>query len=221
MTTIGFIGSGKIGGTVAALAVAAGYDVVVSNSRGPETLTDLVAQLGPQARAGTSAEAAEAGEIVVLSVPFKASAQIAPEPLAGKVVVDTGNYYPQRDGVFAELEDGSATSSELVQRHFADAHVVKGFNNIWFQHLRSLPRPAGSPDRSALAIAGPDEAKAVVSAFLDRIGYDTVDVGPLSESWRTQPDTPAYGGGYGTYGDPAGEPAGPDAIKGLVEAATR
>src|SRR4051812_15759349 len=109
MTTVGFIGSGKIGGTVARLAIAAGYDVVLSNSRGPQTLADLVAELGPKARAATPAGAAEAGDLVVVSVPLHAYASTPVQPLAGKVVIDTNNYYSGRDGAIAELDDGSAT----------------------------------------------------------------------------------------------------------------
>src|SRR5690348_18323058 len=101
MTTIGLIGSGHIGSTVARLAVAAGHDVVLSNSRGPETLADLVADLGPRARAATPAEAAAAGDVVVVSVPLKAYREVPVEPLRGKVVIDTNNYYPQRDGRIA------------------------------------------------------------------------------------------------------------------------
>src|SRR5438270_54358 len=197
MTTIGLIGSGHIGGTVARLAVDAGHDVVLSNSRGPETLTDLVDQLGPRARAATAAEAAAAGDIVVVTIPLKAYREVPVEPLRGKVVIDTNNYYPQRDGHIAELDDGSTTSSELLQAHLPESHVVKAFNNIYFGHLGSLQRPLGDPERSVLAIAGDDDAaKRTVAAFLDSIGYDTHDAGALSEGWRFQPDTPAYGQPY-------------------------
>jgi predicted dinucleotide-binding enzyme len=119
------------------------------------------------------------------------------EPLRGKVVIDTNNYYPQRDGHMAELDDGSTTSSELLQAHLPESHVVKAFNNIYFGHLGSLQRPSGDPQRSALAIAGDDDqAKRAVAAFLDSIGYDAHDAGALSEGWRYQPDTPAYGQPY-------------------------
>src|SRR5690349_10569426 len=141
MTTWGFIGSGNIGSTVARLAIAAGHDVVLSNSRGPETLTDLVAELGPHARGATAAEAAAAGDIVVVTIPLKAYRQVPVEPLQGTVVIDTNNYYPQRDGQIAELDDGSTTSSELLQAHLPDSGVVKLFNNIYFGHLGSLQRP--------------------------------------------------------------------------------
>src|SRR5437763_8423894 len=190
MTTIGLIGSGHIGGTVARLAVDAGHDVVLSNSRGPETLTDLVDQLEPRARAATAAEAAAAGDIVVVTVPLKAYREVPVEPLRGKVVIDTNNYYPERDGHIAELDDQSTTTSELLQAHLPESRVVKAFNNIYFLQLGSLARPAGDPGRSVLPIAGDDEAaKRTAAGFLDSIGYDAYDVGPLAEGWRFQRDT--------------------------------
>jgi 8-hydroxy-5-deazaflavin:NADPH oxidoreductase len=194
MTTWGFIGSGNIGTTVARLAVAAGHDVVLSNSRGPETLADLVGELGPHARAATPAEAARAADVVVVTIPLRSYPQVPTEELRGKVVIDTMNYYPERDGSIAELDDESTTSSELLQAHVPGAKVVKAFNNIFFRHLAALSRPSGAEDRSALPIAGNDhEAKQIVSEQLDAIGYDTVDLGPLSGGWRTQPGTAAYG----------------------------
>jgi predicted dinucleotide-binding enzyme len=210
MTTIGFIGSGHIGSTVARLAVDAGHDVALSNSRGPETLHDLVAELGPHARAATPEEAGAAGDLVVLTIPFAALHDVPAEPLRGKVVIDTCNYYPQRDGQVAELDDDSTTSSELVQRHLPDSSVVKGFNNISYVHLGALARPSGSPDRSVIAIAGDDgDAKAQVTAFLDSIGYDAYDAGSLAEGWRFQRDTAAYAGLYN--GDTSGTwPPPPD-----------
>jgi 8-hydroxy-5-deazaflavin:NADPH oxidoreductase len=208
MTTIGIIGSGMIGGTVARLSVAAGHHVVLSNSRGPETLDELVAELVPLASAGTAEQAAQAGELVVVSVPVKAFGEIPAKPLAGKPVLDTGNYYPQRDGHIAELDTGALTSSGLLQRYLPDAQVVKVFNNIFFKHLASLARSHGAEDRSALPIAGDSAAaKAAVTAFLDSIGYDAVDAGSLADSWRQEPGTPAYGTPYGPFSDEAGTPA--------------
>jgi len=208
MTTVGIIGSGMIGGTVARLSVAAGHRVVLSNSRGPETLAELVAELGPLATAATAGQAAEAGDLVVVSVPVKAFAEIPAKPLAGKPVLDTGNYYPQRDGQIEELDTGALTSSGLLQRYLPDAHVVKVFNNIYFKHLQSLARPSGADDRTALPIAGDDEAaKQQVTAYLDSIGYDAVDAGPVAESWRQEPGTPAYGTPYGPFSDEVGTPA--------------
>ncbi len=203
MTTLGLIGAGRIGSTLAELATAAGYDVVLSNSRGPDTLADLVARIGPRASAATAAAAAAAGDLVVVTIPLGAYQTVPVEPLRGKVVMDTNNYYPQRDGHIAELDDGSSTSSELLQRHLPESHVVKVFNNIASPILLALARPAGAPDRSALLVAGDStDAKRQVSDFLDAIGYDAVDTGPLAQGARYQPDTPLYGLPYGGWETP-------------------
>ena len=222
MTTVGLIGSGRIGGTVARLAVTAGHRVLLSNSRGPDTLKDLAAELGPLARAATGREAAEGGELVVVTIPLRAVPSVPPGPLAGKVVIDTCNYYPRRDGQFPELDNGALTSSELIQRHLPSAAVVKAFNSIYYRHLASLARPAGAADRSYLPIAGDGAAaKAAVTAFLDSIGYGAVDAGPLAEGWRQQPGTPVYGAPYGSFQDPNGSPASADAIRQALAAAER
>ncbi len=194
MTTIGFIGAGNIGGQVARLAVASGYSVVLSNSRGPETLSELVRELGPQARAATVAEAARAGDMVVVSIPLKSYRSVPVEPLAGKIVIDTNNYYPGRDGHIVELDNESTTTSELLQAHLPTSRVVKAFNHIYARELTTHGLPPGSPNRRALVIAGNDpEAKVRVTELLDQFGFDTVDAGPLAESWRIQRDTPGYG----------------------------
>jgi predicted dinucleotide-binding enzyme len=194
MTTIGLIGAGHIGSQVARLAIAHGYRVVISNSRGPDTLAELVTELGPDARAASAAEAARAGDIVVVTVPLKNYRQVPVEPLAGKIVIDTNNYYPQRDGHIPELDNESSTTSELLQAHLPASKVVKAFNHIYAAQLTTDGRPAGTPDRRALVIAGDDrDAKATVSALLDQFGFDAVDAGPLKEGWRIQRDTPGYG----------------------------
>ncbi|MFF5161432.1 NADPH-dependent F420 reductase [Streptomyces sp. NPDC000348] len=233
MSTIGLIGSGLIGGTVARLAVAAGHDVVLSNRRGPQSLAAVVAELGPQARAATPAEAAAAGDIVVVTVPLHAYRTVPVEPLRGKVVIDTNNYYPQRDGRIAELDDETTTTSELLQAHLPESRVVKAMNNIFYVHLGNLARPTGHPERSALAIAGDDQdAKKTVEAFLDSIGYDALDVGPLAEGWRFQRDTAAYSQPYFSTGhsltttaqggDPGpGQPVTADTLRPLLAAAKR
>ncbi len=194
MPTIGLIGAGHIGSQVARLAVANGYDVVVSNSRGPESLSSLVAELGPRACAATPAEAAKAGEIVVVTIPLKNYRTVPVEPLRGKTVIDTNNYYPQRDGQIPELDNESTTTSELLQQHLPESKVVKAFNHIYAAQLTSDGKPAGAPNRRALVIAGDDaDAKATVTRLLDQFGFDTVDAGPLKEGWRIQRDTPGYG----------------------------
>jgi predicted dinucleotide-binding enzyme len=222
MTTIGFIGSGMIGGTVARLSLAAGHRVVMSNSRGPETLQDLVAELGPLATATTCARAAEAGDLVVVAIPVKAIAAVPATPLAGKPVLDADNYYPQRDGHIEVLDNGALTSSGLLQRYLPDAHAVKVFNNIYYKHLESLTRPSGAPDRTALPIAGDDAAaKAAVTAYLDSIGYDSVDAGTLADSWHQEPDTPVYGAPYGPFSSETGRPASAETIRTALAAAHR
>jgi predicted dinucleotide-binding enzyme len=194
MATIGIIGAGHIGSQVARLAVANGHDVVIANSRGPETLAGLVAELGPKARADTPEGAAEAGEVVLVAVPLKAYRSTPAGPLAGKVVIDANNYYPQRDGRIPELDDETTTTSELLQAHLRESRVVKAFNHIYARDLTTDGQPAGTPGRRALVIAGDDaQAKAVVSGLLDQFGFDTVDAGPLREGWRIQRDTPGYG----------------------------
>lgn len=194
MATIGLIGAGHIGSQIARLAVAHGYNVVIGNSRGPQSLSALVNELGPKVRAGTALEAAQAGDIVVVTIPLKNYRQVPVEPLAGKVVIDTNNYYPQRDGHIPELDNESTTTSELLQAHLPRSQVVKAFNHIYAAELTTHGQPAGSKNRRALVIAGDDPpAKKTVTHLLDQFGFDTVDAGPLSEGWRIQRDTPGYG----------------------------
>ena len=194
MTTIGLVGAGQIGSQIARLAVGRGYSVVLSNSRGPETVATLVAELGPNARAATAMDAAKVGEIVVVTLPLKNYREVPVEPLAGKIVIDTNNYYPQRDGHIPELDDESTTTSELLQAHLPTSKVVKAFNHIYAAQLTTDGQPAGSKNRRALVIAGDDlDAKAAVKDLLDQFGFDTVDAGPLKEGWRIQRDTPGYG----------------------------
>ena len=225
MTTLGLIGSGNIGGTLARLAVDNGLDVVLSNSRGPETLAGLVAQLGPRASAGTGRDAAAAGDWVVVTIPLRAYRDVPRDALAGKTVLDTTNYYPQRDGNIAELDSGELTSSELLQRHLDESFVVKAFNNIFFKHLLDLSRPAGAADRTALPIAGDDaDAKSEATDLLGRLGFDAVDAGALREGRRYQPGTPAYGtiyvaGDPGTFYQQPGRPASAaEVVRVLAEA---
>ncbi|WP_046500246.1 NADPH-dependent F420 reductase [Streptomyces odonnellii] len=219
---MGFIGSGNIGTTVAQLAVDAGHQVVLSNSRGPDTLAETVAQLGLRASAATSEEAAAAGDIVVISVPVKSFPHLPAAPLAGKTVIDTCNYGPERDGHIPELDSNALTSSELLLRHIPDAMLVKAFNNIFYKHLLSLARPAGAAGRSFLPIAGDStQARAAVTKFIDSIGYSVVDAGPLTDSWRQATGTPVWGTPYGPYSNEKGQPAGEDAIRAALTAAAR
>jgi predicted dinucleotide-binding enzyme len=207
---------------VARLAVDAGHIVLLSNSRGPETLAGLAAELGPLARAASYEEAATAGEVVLVSIPVKAYAKLDSAPLGGKIVLDTGNYYPQRDGQIPELDSKSLTDSEYLLRNLPGAQLVKVFNNIFFKHLLHLARPSGASDRSALPIAGDSAtAKGAAAEFLSSIGYDTVDTGQLADGWRQQPGTPVYASPYGSFDDEQGVPAGAAVIRAAVAEATR
>ena len=193
MTTIGIIGAGHIGSQVARKAVELGYDVVISNSRGPETLTALVTELGPRARAATPAEAAAAGDFAVVTVPLKNYRGIPVEPLAGKIVIDTNNYYWERDGHISALDNGEATTSGLLQEHLPEAKVAKGFNHIMAREITTDGTPAGTENRRALATASDyPEAAELVARLYDEFGFDTVNIGLLDESWRVERDRPAY-----------------------------
>ena len=170
-----------------------GYDVVISNSRGPETLRELVTELGPKARAATPAEAAAAGDFAVVTVPLRNYRDIPVEPLAGKVVIDTNNYYWERDGRIPALDNGEATTSGLLQEHLPESKVAKGFNHIMAKDITTDGSPAGTPDRRALATASdyPDAAE-LVTRLYDEFGFDTVNIGLLDDSWRVERDRPAY-----------------------------
>ncbi|WP_295101758.1 NADPH-dependent F420 reductase [uncultured Microbacterium sp.] len=193
MTTLGIIGAGHIGSQIARVAVANGYDVVIANSRGPETLSDLVAELGDRATAATAVDAAAAGDAVVVTVPLGKIDELPVEQLAGKIVLDTNNYYFERDGHIEALDRGETTTSELLQAQLPTTRIAKAFNHILAADITTDGSPAGTPDRRALATAGDDaEAVAFVTRFYDEAGFDTVNVGPLSESWRVERDRPAY-----------------------------
>lgn len=193
MTTVGIIGAGHIGSALAKGFAKNGYDVVIANSRGPETLTDLVAAVGDRARAATAQEAAEAGDIVVVTVPLKAYTDVPVAPLAGKTVLDTNNYYFERDGHIAALDNKQTTTSQMLQEHLPQSTVVKAFNHIPAADILTDGSPAGTEGRRALATSGDsDEAVALVTRIYDEFGFDTVNVGPLSESWRVERDQPAY-----------------------------
>jgi predicted dinucleotide-binding enzyme len=190
MTTIGIIGAGHIGSQIARKAVKLGYDVVISNSREPETLSGLVAELGPQARAATPSAA---GDFAVVTVPLKSIGDIPVEPLAGKIVIDTNNYYWERDGRFPALDNGEETTSGLLQKLLPTSKVAKGFNHIMAREITTDGAPAGTENRRALATASDYlEASDLVTELYDEFGFDTVNIGPLSDSWRVERDRPAY-----------------------------
>ncbi|MFB3979019.1 NADPH-dependent F420 reductase [Microbacterium proteolyticum] len=194
MTTVGIIGAGHIGQALAQGFVNNGYDVVIANSRGPETLADFVAELGDKARAATAHDAAEAGELVVVTVPLKAYREIPVAPLRGKTVLDTNNYYWERDGRIAALDDKRTTTAQMLQEHLPGSTVVKAFNHIVAAEILTTGSPAGTPGRRALATASDSpEGIEVATRIYDEFGFDTVAIGPLADSWRIERDTPGYG----------------------------
>lgn len=192
---IGIIGAGHIGANAARLFVKAGHQVAISNSRGPATLDELIEELGDNATAVTVEEAIDFGDLIFISIPFGRYQELPVNGFSGKIVIDSNNYYPDRDGHFPDLDNGSTTSSELFAAHVGGARVVKGFNTIWFEHLRTqgnteLPLES----RRAIFIAGDDsEAKSVVAKLIEEIGFAAVDTGFLSEGGRAQqPGAPIY-----------------------------
>lgn len=190
---IGIIGAGNIGGTLARRLTDLGHKVSIANSRGPESLTALAAESG--ARPVSAREAARAGEVVIVTIPEGKIRSLPKDLFDGVpetvVVIDTGNYYPRRDGRIPEIE-GGMTESQWVSQQLGRP-VVKAFNNIYSEHLMDNGEPTGTPGRIALPIAGDDRrAKEVVTRLIDQLGFDIVDAGRLEESWRQQPSTPVY-----------------------------
>jgi predicted dinucleotide-binding enzyme len=192
---IGIIGSGNIGANAARLFVRAGHEVVLSNSRGGQGLEALVSELGAKAKAATLEEAAHFGEVVLIAIPFDRFKTLPERAFDGKVVIDAGNYYPERDGKFTELDNDQTTSRELMAAHLKGARLVKGFNTIWFKHLATqgdTSRPL--EDRRAIFIAGDDsKAKEIVARLIEEIGFAAVDTGFLHEGGSSQqPGTAVY-----------------------------
>jgi predicted dinucleotide-binding enzyme len=190
---IGIIGAGFIGRAIGTLAVQSGHQVMLSNSRGPQTLFSQ--RFAVKCEVGTVEEAAAFGDIVVVAIPLTPSIyrSVPVAPLAGKVVIDTGNYYPERDGQIAEFDQLETTTSEWFARHLPASRVVKAFNAITVNDLERDGRAGGLPDRRALPIAGDDpEGKAITTTLLNEFGFDAVDAGPLSEGWRFDRGMPVY-----------------------------
>lgn len=230
MTHIGIIGSGSIGSGLARLAVAAGDDVMIANSRGPATLTELVTELGTRAQAGTVEEAAGFGDLTILAVPLSAYGSLPLELLSGRTVLSTGNYYPSRDGRIAELDSLNLTTAEYETKLLPGAVIVKAFNNIVAHHIPSLSRPAEAQDRSGMALFGDSEdAKALVSDVVARWGFDPVDAGTLAESWKTEPESGAYTLVYAAdpesffsnFSADTGAPVPASRLRDLVNSSTR
>ncbi|WP_272942400.1 NADPH-dependent F420 reductase [Paraburkholderia xenovorans] len=188
---MGILGAGFIGRAMATLAKQSGYDVMISNSRGPQTLMSTAAAIG--CHVGTAREAAVFGDVVVVAVPFHSYPALPVAELEGKIVIDTCNYYPERDGHIDALDQYATTTSELIARHLHGARLVKAFNAILAKDLETDGTPPGTPHRRALPMAGDDlAAKQAVAGVLDQFGFDAVDAGPLSASWRFERAKPVY-----------------------------
>jgi predicted dinucleotide-binding enzyme len=193
---IGVIGSGKIGGTVARLAAGAGHEVAIANSRGPESVEPLAAEIGHGARAETVEDVAHFGVMILIAIPFNALDELPADGLAGRIVIDAMNYYPNRDGNIPELDSEELTSSELTARHLDRSRVVKSFNTMRWTDLGEGGKPdADFDDRLAMYIAGDDEdAKMSVGGLIDQFGFAPLDVGNLRDGGRQlQPGSPVYG----------------------------
>ena len=193
MTTIGIIGSGHVGSSLARAATAHGYDVVLSNSQGPDTLAGLVSELGPRASAATPAEAAAAGDFAIVAIPLTTIDQVPVEPLVGKAIIATINYFPERLGHIGEIDDGTTTAPGLLQAHLPTSKVVRAFSMIEAADMSGDGHPEGDPKRRALALAGDDRAaKQLVTGLYREFGFDALDIGGLDESWRIDAGQPAF-----------------------------
>jgi predicted dinucleotide-binding enzyme len=191
---VGFIGAGHIGGNLARLAAKAGHEVLVSNSRNPKTLFTLLGQIGDKAKGGSPKDAALFGDIVVIAIPFSSHLEMSVEELKGKVVIDANNHFPARDGNYPEIDSGKVTSAELLARHLYGAKVVRTFSSVTSGDLLTDARPMGSPERRAIPLAGDDAAaKRVVAGFVSELGFDTLDVGGLSQGRKFEVDSKVFG----------------------------
>lgn len=190
---IGIIGAGNIGGNAAKLFAEAGHEIAIANSRGPETLTEEVSEIGENAKAVTVEEAADFGEIVFVSIPFGKYKDLPADKFEGKIVIDSNNYYPDRDGQFEEIDNNKITSSELLAEHLKGAKIVKAFNTIWFEHLKTQGnKDIPTEERRVIFLCGDDDdAKKKVSALIEEIGFGAFDTGNLSEGSQTQSTTSA------------------------------
>jgi predicted dinucleotide-binding enzyme len=193
MTTIGILGSGHVGNNLAKAAIAHGYDVVLSNTQGPDSLSGLVRELGPHASAATPAGAAGAGDFAIVAIPLATIGQVPVGPLAGKVVICTINYFPEPYGHVPEIDNGTTTAPGLLQAHLPESRVVRAFSMINAAEMSGDGHPPGDPRRRALALAGDDPAaKRLVAGLYDEFGFDAVDIGGLGESWRVDAGQPAF-----------------------------
>jgi 8-hydroxy-5-deazaflavin:NADPH oxidoreductase len=193
MTTIGVIGAGHIGRSFSLAAIAKGYEIVIANNSEPETLSELVAQLGSKARAATAADAAESGDFAILAIPLSGAPALPVEPLAGKLVLTTCNYFAKRDGPIAEIDSGKLTVPQYLQGRLPTSKLVRAFNHLDAAAIASDGTPPGTPNRRALGYAGDDPgAKKLAADLYEDFGFDAVDVGGLTDAWRLDVDQPTF-----------------------------
>ena len=193
MTTIGVIGAGHIGRSFSLAAIAKGYEIVIANNSGPETLGELVAELGPSASAATAADAAATGEFAILAIPLSGATALPVEPLAGKVVLTTCNYFAKRDGPITEIDSGELTVPQYLRARMPTSKLVRAFNHLDAAAIASDGTPAGTPNRRALGYAGDDPgAKQLAADLYEEFGFDAVEVGGLADAWRLDVDQPAF-----------------------------
>ena len=193
MSTIGVIGAGHIGRNVSLAAIANGYEIVISNATGPEALTDLIRELGPRSRAATAADAAAAGDFALLAIPLTGADNLPVQSLADKIVLATCNYFPKRDGPFADIDTGKLTVPGYLQTLLPASKVTRVFNHINAADIVSDGTPVGTPNRRALGYAGDDpEGTRLAADLYEAFGFDAVDVGGLDEAWRLDVDQPTF-----------------------------
>ncbi|HUA48083.1 MAG TPA: NAD(P)-binding domain-containing protein [Solirubrobacteraceae bacterium] len=193
MTTIGVIGAGHIGRNFSIAAIARGYDIVISNATGPETLGDLIAELGSKAKAATAADAASTGDFALVAIPLTGADALPIEQLTGKIVLTTCNYFPQRDGHFPDIDSGRLTVPGYLQAQIPRSKMVRVFNHLDAADIVKDGTPSGTPNRRALGYAGDDtEAKQLAAGLYEEFGFDAVDVGGLDDAWRLDVDQPTF-----------------------------